>query len=89
MPWLRAMMKRSREKEEKHEHTNGAENILLKGCTNCTIIEIRLTYAFIPKWVDKKNINPLTVLPESHTGRDHALRDLFRVNFTANESDNP
>ena len=32
--------------------------------------------------------NPLTVLPISHMGSDHALCDLFRVYFTAIESTN-
>ena len=31
-------------------------------------------------------INPLTVVPESHTGNDHALFDLFHAYFTAIES---
>ena len=30
--------------------------------------------------------NPLTVVPESHTGNDHALYDLFRVYFSAKEN---
>ncbi|GFU50952.1 hypothetical protein TNCV_4461481 [Trichonephila clavipes] len=32
MPQLRAMWQRSREKEQKQQHINGTENILLKGC---------------------------------------------------------
>ena len=31
-------------------------------------------------------LNPLTVVPESHTGNDHALFDLFHAYFTAIES---
>ena len=34
----------------------------------------------------KRKLNPLTVVPESHTGNDHALCDLFRAYFTAIES---
>ena len=32
MPQLRAMMHRSKEKEQKQQHINRTENILLKGC---------------------------------------------------------
>ena len=32
------------------------------------------------------DINPLTVVPESHTGNDHALFDLFHLYFSAKEN---
>ena len=34
-------------------------------------------------------INPLTVVPESHTGNDHALFDLFHVYFSASLQKTP
>ncbi|GFV43667.1 transposable element Tcb1 transposase [Trichonephila clavipes] len=37
MPWLQAMVRRSREKEQKQQHINGTENILLNGCITAGI----------------------------------------------------
>ena len=44
-------------------------------------------YFFLPLYIAKWQLfNHLTVLPEFHTGNDHAPCDLFRVYFTTNES---
>ena len=53
-----------------------------------------LLYYFNSHWLSRGKLiscafglsNPLTVVPESHTGNDHALFDLFHAYFTAIES---